>query len=120
MHEDAFEAGHVHEPGQVSLAEAVVICLGRELGRLDVNPHPVASAGNGGLPFHFDAFDGVEGHVLGEATVAVLDGVAAIFSIDIEMADGVVFGCRHPATSQCDEHGFSFFSAKIIEKVGGT
>ena len=112
--EYALESRHVEQPWQVSSAELSVIGLFAEFWGADIQCHPVSSFWYGCLGHDFLLLDFSQRHLLCQSPVFVLNGVAHILAIHIQMSDGVVLFLLHLAASQCDFHSNRFCSCVFL------
>lgn len=89
MYQDAVEARNLQQPGHAAVAEPFVVWHLRELGRHHVQRHPVCSRGDGGLRLHLLGSYPLQWPLLVQTAVGVLDRVAYVFPVDVDVPDAV-------------------------------
>ena len=89
MDEDAIEAFHAQQAGQLASTRLPVEGLAAELCRNGAHGDVVHPCGDGCDALQLLRLDLRLGHGVGQAAVHVLKGVAKVFPIDIKMSDGV-------------------------------
>ena len=89
MDKDAIKAFHTQQAGQLSATCLPVEWLVAELGRLGACGDVIHPRGDGCDAFQLFRLDLRLGHGVGQAAVGILEGVAKVFPIDIQVSDGV-------------------------------
>lgn len=89
MYQYAVETRNLQQPWHAAVAEPFVVGHLRELGRHHVQRHPVCSRGDGRLRLHFLGSYPLQWPLLVQPAVGVLDRVADVFAVDVEVADAV-------------------------------